>query len=103
MSRPVRSFFAALVTSALLFSQVAPALAANSVNAMEEEERSVPVLFDAMILRPIGMLVTGVGAVAFCAVAPLMAITRPTDLGKPFQALVMRPARFTWVDPLGTH
>jgi hypothetical protein len=24
-------------------------------------------------------------------------------MGGPFRALVMAPARYTWVDPLGTH
>ena len=46
---------------------------------------------------------TAFGAVGFCMVAPIMAITRPTDLGKPFNALVVAPARYTWVDPLGIH
>ena len=49
------------------------------------------------------MLVTAFGAVGFCMVAPFMAITRPTDMGKPFSALVVAPARYTWVDRLGTH
>ena len=37
-----------------------------------------------MFLRPIGMIVTALGTASFCVVAPIMAITRPTDLGKPF-------------------
>ena len=68
-----------------------------------EQARSVPVVFDALFLRPIGMIVTGLGAATFCAIAPILAITRPTDMGGPFRALVMAPARYTWVDPLGTH
>jgi len=104
MSRLLRSLVVAFVTSSLILAHAAPALAYDtSVNAMEEQEHAVPVLFDALVLRPVGMIVTGIGATLFCVVAPIMAITRPTDIGKPFRALVIRPFRYTWVDPLGTH
>ena len=44
------------------------------------------------------------GAVAYgVVVAPLVAMTRPSDLGKPLEPLVLRPARYTFVDPLGEH
>jgi hypothetical protein len=46
---------------------------------------------------------TTLGAATFCMVAPIVAITRPTDMGGPFRALVINPARYTWGDPLGTH
>ena len=103
MSRSTRSFVAALLTSALILTQAAPAFAVTTMHSAENEPNAVPVLFDAVILRPIGVLMTAFGAVGFCMVAPIMAITRPTDLGKPFNALVVAPARYTWVDPLGMH
>jgi ABC-type transport system involved in cytochrome c biogenesis permease subunit len=103
MSRSVRAFVAAFLTSALLLTQAAPAFATSTMNSSENEPSAVPVLFDAVILRPVGLMMTAVGAVGFCLVAPFMAITRPTDLGKPFSALVVAPARYTWVDRLGTH
>jgi ABC-type transport system involved in cytochrome c biogenesis permease subunit len=104
MSRPIRSLLAALVAGAMVLSAAAPAFAAaNTVSDSQERAHEVPVLFDALVLRPVGMMVTAVGTVGFCAIAPIMAITRPTDMGKPFRALVIRPARFTWADPLGHH
>ena len=104
MSRTTRSLVAALLSGALLLGSAAPALADTiKMAGNNEQSRQVPVVFDAMFLRPIGLLVTAVGTVSFCAIAPIMALTRPTDLGKPFQALVMAPARYTWVDPLGYH
>ena len=36
-------------------------------------------------------------------VAPVMLVTRPQDLGTPFELLVSRPARFVFADPLGSH
>ena len=103
MSRSIRSLVAAFLTSALILTQAAPAFAVNTMHSTENEPNAVPVLIDAIILRPIGMMMTAVGAMGFCLVAPIMAITRPTDLGKPLSALVIAPARYTWVDPLGHH
>jgi ABC-type transport system involved in cytochrome c biogenesis permease subunit len=105
MFRPVRSFVAALLMSTLLLAQATSALAGDglSTTQLTEQSSSVPLLLDALLLRPVGMLVTGLGTVTFCAIAPIMAITRPTDMGKPFRMLVINPARYTWVDPLGTH
>ncbi len=60
-------------------------------------------LLDAMVLRPIGLPMTGLGM----AIAPLAMgvtlLTRPSDIFKPFKILVVKPARFTFVDPLGQH
>ena len=104
MSRILRSFVAVALASALLVVQAAPALAdVTNISGNIEAEHEVPVILDALILRPVGMIVTGLGAGMFCMIAPIMAITRPTDLGKPFRALVIAPARYTWVDPLGVH
>jgi hypothetical protein len=30
-------------------------------------------------------------------------ITRPHEIGIPFNDLVVRPAKYLWVDPLGGH
>ncbi len=104
MSHVIRSLAVAFLASAMLLSQAAPALASTmKMSGNNEQSRSVPVVFDAMFLRPIGLLVTALGTASFCVIAPFMAMTRPTDMGKPFQALVMAPVRYTWIDPLGTH
>jgi ABC-type transport system involved in cytochrome c biogenesis permease subunit len=104
MSRILRSFVAASLTSALLLASAAPALAETvSLSGNNEQSHTVPVLLDALFLRPVGMVVTALGTATFCVIAPIMAITRPTDMGGPFKALVMAPARYTWVDPLGYH
>lgn len=102
MSKRFRAISAALAAFALLVSTASPSLAAgNMTNA--DREAAVPVVFDAIILRPLGLGMTVLGAVLYGFAAPIMAITRPTDMGKPFRALVVRPARYTFVDPLGLH
>ena len=101
MNRCLQGFAAALVAVALIFAHAGPAMASGQ----ELEDRgSVNVVFDAVILRPIGLMMTALGGMIFVfPVAPIVALTRPEDLRLPLEALVMRPARYTFVDPLGHH
>lgn len=102
MSKQIRIFSAAVAVMAVLVTGASPSLAGSSLTSADREA-SVPVVLDALILRPIGFSMTILGAVAYGLAAPIMAITRPTDMGKPFQQLVVAPARYTFVDPLGLH
>jgi hypothetical protein len=101
MSRSFRSVVAALLTSALILTQAACAGFEHPADPFDRH--GVPVVFDGSTLRPLGILMTGVGAVGFCVISPFVLITRPTDIGKVFSKLVIDPARYTWVEPLGTH
>ena len=104
MFSKLRGLVATLVVCALLAVSAAPASAATLASNSSEQQRSVNVLFDAFVLRPLGLVLTISGAVAYgVVVAPLVAMTRPSDLGKPLEPLVLRPARYTFVDPLGEH
>lgn len=104
MFSKLRGLVATLAVCALLAVSAAPVSAATLSTSRSEGERSVNVLFDAFVLRPLGLIVTISGAVAYgVMIAPLVAMTRPSDLGKPLEPLVLRPARFTFVDPLGEH
>ena len=104
MFSKLRGLMATLVVCAFLAVSAAPASASTLSTNRPEQERSVNVLFDAFVLRPLGLIVTISGAVAYgVMIAPLVAMTRPSDLGKPLEPLVLRPARFTFVDPLGEH
>jgi len=98
----VRGFFVALAIGALLLGYAAPATASD-VDDDFSRIHDVPILVDAMVLRPVGLAMTAVGT----ALAPLpmviVGITHPPDILKPFNALVMAPARFTFADPLGQH
>ena len=44
---------------------------------------------------------TGIGL--FAVAGPITLITRPSDIGRPFEWLIMKPIRYTWVDPIGDH
>ena len=102
MSGWIRSLTAALVASAVLLSGVAPALASKD-EGFEATEQHTPAVFDAIILRPMGLVMVLGGAVLFVPVGAVTAITRPTNIGKPFHTLVGTPFRYTFLDPLGEH
>jgi hypothetical protein len=58
---------------------------------------------DVLLLRPIAFVTLIAGTALFIASVPFVAITRPHEIGKPFDTLVAEPARYIWMDPLGTH
>jgi hypothetical protein len=96
--RPV----AALASAALILSLAAPAGA--FIRDYGDRTNSVPIVLDVLLLRPIGFLMT-LGGVALYVfpVAPVTALTRPSDIAKPLGPLVARPGKFTFGDPLGYH
>ena len=69
----------------------------------EIEQAPASVGFDLVILRPFGLLATGLGVALAVPATAITALTHPQDVGKPIEFLVMRPARYTFADPIGTH
>lgn len=98
-STGIRRTFAALVALVLLSIAANPAPAADRMT----ERSSAPVIFDAMIMRPLGFLTLGLGTGLFVITLPILAVTHPQDVGLPWNILVVRPAKFIWADPLGQH
>lgn len=97
-----RKLIAAALTGAMLLAAAAPAAAFDQET--NDLNHSVPMLFDILLMRPVGLVLTVAGAAVYAfPVAPMMALTRPTDLGKPLDLLVVTPGRFTFVDPIGQH
>jgi hypothetical protein len=103
MLNRIRQLAAAFATAGLALTLALPARA-DRVAEISNEPASVPLIFDVVVMRPIGLLATIVGTVFYVVpVAPLMAITRPSEITKPLGPLVGAPARFTFQDPLGHH
>jgi len=101
MRHAIRCLSATLVAVALLAIQVGTAAA--STKDLEDHGK-VNVIFDAIILRPLGLAMTAFGGALFAfPVAPIVGMTRPSDIGQPLEFLVLRPARYTFSDPLGHH
>ena len=102
MSRCPQRFSAVLIAVALLLVQVAPVAAATGQDL--ENRGQTNLVADALILRPLGLMMIGIGSVVWAVgVAPFVAITRPADLDKSMDHLIMRPVRYTFADPLGHH
>jgi hypothetical protein len=92
-----------LVTFMICALLSVPSAASAFTDSDDVDQRSVNIVFDALILRPIGLVVTIGGAVAYGVTAAIVGITRPKDIGKPLGPLVIAPARYTFVDPIGQH
>ena len=102
MSRCPQRFSAVLIAVALLLVQVAPVAAATGQDL--ENRGHTNLVADALILRPLGLAMIGVGSVLWAVgVAPFVAITRPMELDESMDHLIMRPVRYTFADPLGHH
>jgi hypothetical protein len=103
MLNRIRHFAAAFATAGLALTLALPARA-DRVAEISDEPASVPVVFDIAVMRPIGLLTCVIGAVFYVVpVAPIVALTRPTEIAKPLGPLVGGPLRFTFKDPLGHH
>ena len=91
----------ALTLAMLLFS------ATSLVHAMEDtytaqggnDVSAETILVDGFILRPVGVLATIVGSVAFVVTLPFSIPTRSVD--KAAQKLVVDPAKYTFARPMG--
>jgi hypothetical protein len=102
MRNRFRTLVSALAVAALIFSLASPAAAFTRDDG--DRPNAVPIVIDVLILRPAGLIMTALGTAFYVfPVAPLTALVRPTDITKPLGPLVVRPAKFTFGDPLGYH
>ena len=94
--------FRGLATLAVFASLIAtPAFAKTSIE--EVESAPAPAMVDVMLMRPLGMVMLGVSAALFVPAAGITAITRPDQMDLAYDAMIRKPARFVFVDPIGSH
>jgi hypothetical protein len=97
MARRIRTLVASL---AILGLVAGPAAAATTVEGHEAE--APPVMWDVFFIRPMSVLTTAVSiGVVFPIAALFTGITRPSEMGKPVETLVVKPLHFTFKRPLG--
>ena len=77
--------------------------AAEAQTLSQGDAANAPAVVDLMVLRPAGFVGLVIGTAIFAAISPLVLVTRPQEIGTPFEALMARPARYLWVDPIGGH
>ena len=102
--KQLRRAVAALCAVVMMMGLAGPAFgdAEFSSQLPEENATSDPVV-DALFLRPLGMVSLAYGIALFVPAAIMTAITRPTDIDKPFDQLILAPIKYVWVDELGKH
>ena len=86
---------------AALTLAVAPSAVATPPNT--DARGHVNPVVDVLLLRPAGIAAAAGGVGLFVIAAPIVLITRPHEIGRPFEWLVMGPIRYTWMDPIGDH
>lgn len=87
-----------IASAALLLST-----SASAQTIAQGDAANAPPVVDVMVLRPAGFVSLVIGTGLFVAVSPLVLITRPHEIGTPFEALVAKPAKYLWRDPIGGH
>jgi hypothetical protein len=96
----MRSGMALIMAMLLLYATSLVHAAADTYTDRRSDDVSAEsILVDGLLLRPAGILATVVGSVAFVVTLPFSIPTRSVD--KVAQKLVVDPARFTFVRPLG--
>ncbi len=92
----------AVFTALVVMLGVALPAGASSDKTQDGADAVSPTV-DLLLLRPVALLTLAAGSVVCLVTLPLVAITRPQDIGTPFRQLVVRPAKYVWADPLGVH
>jgi hypothetical protein len=101
MLRHLRTLLAALAVVGMLAVPVTSAFAATNVDLIENEK--APPMVDLFLMRPLGLAMLGVSAVLWVPAQAATMVVRPTDYMKPIDYMLVRPAKFVFVDPLGEH
>jgi len=99
--RRIRVFAAALAAAAILLAPPAFAAQSSVVNHVEAEAASPMV--DVLIYRPFGLLGLAASSVLFVPAALITLVVEPTSIDKPVEAFLEKPAKFVFVDPIGSH
>jgi hypothetical protein len=104
MSTRTRSFLAASCALLVLLAAAAPAYSGSEgLRSMGSRSETVSPSVDVLLLRPVAFVTLVAGAALFVASLPIIVVTRPHEIRKPFERLVLDPVRYIWVDPLGSH
>lgn len=103
MRRVLRQLAIALVALILVATPVASLAAEQGLNYYNTAAAGTPPMFDALVLRPLGLMALVAGAILWVPAEGITLITRPTDGLVPAKALIWGPMKYVFVDPLGSH
>ncbi len=96
--RIVSKLAAALVAAALITT---PAFAGQEFADVEASH--VGDTMDLLVMRPLGLVALGIGSVLWLPAAAMTAAVQPSEIKKPTEALILKPYRYVFDDPIGEH
>ena len=99
-----RRLVASALLTAILSVFASPALAGEYYKYYEYDDDPSGPAPDALIMRPAGLIAFVLGLGLFVPAAVMTTVVgQPQNIDKPFEALVLKPGKWTFVDPVGTH
>jgi len=101
MAGRIRKSVAVFTALVVMLGVALPAGA--STETTKDASDPVSPTVDLLLLRPLALVSLAVGSALFVVSSPILLITRPQDIGKPFKQLVGKPAKYVWADPIGVH
>ena len=101
MLRYLRVSLAALAVVGMLAVPAGSAFAATNIDSLEHAK--APPMVDLMLMRPLGFAMLMVSGVVWVPVQTFTMMIRPQDRQKPIDHMLKGPAKFVFVDPLGSH
>ena len=60
-------------------------------------------MFDVLVMRPVGLIGLGVGALLWLPAAAMTAAIQPSEISKPTEMLLKKPYHYVFDDPIGSH
>ena len=91
-----------LLAAVLVFTwSAAPVLAEEKQYVAGKDRNALSMMFDVLMLRPLGLAGTAVGTAFFIVTLPFSVLGGNT--GEAAQKLVVQPAKYTFVRPLGAE
>jgi hypothetical protein len=98
--RSVRRCLAALALVALV---AAPASAVTNERVDKVDAEFADPMVDVLVMRPVGLIGLMLSAMLWVPAEAMTLAVNPTEWKLPVDALLTKPARFVFVDPIGSH
>lgn len=98
--RSVRRFLAAFALAALVAS---PAAAVTTQRVDKVDAEFAHPMMDVLVLRPVGLIGLAMSATLWVPAQLMTLAVNPTEWRLPVHHLLSKPAKFVFVDPIGSH
>ena len=100
--RSIRHLLAASALAVAAFA-AAPASATSDSSVGHVDAVYADPMFDALVLRPVGLVGLAMSSALWVPAELMTVAVNPTAWKMPVDHLLTKPARFVFVDPIGTH